>query len=133
MTRERLYKIRDMMWKASASLGDEDAMDAVELFPLWEADHDYVKGDRVRWGGLLYKLIPETHHSQADWAPDLTPAIWVRVDDPAEEWPEWRQPTGAHDAYPANAKVSYNGKHWINTYGDGNSWAPGVFGWTEQP
>ena len=98
MTRERLYKIRDMMWKASASLGDEDAIDAVELFPLWEADHDYVKGDRIRWGGLLYKLIPETHHSQADWAPDLTPAIWVRVDDPAEEWPEWRQPTGAHDA-----------------------------------
>lgn len=133
MTRERLYKIRDMMWKASASLGDEDAMDAVELFPLWEADHDYVKGDRVRWGGLLYKLIPETHHSQADWAPDLTPAIWVRVDDPAEEWPEWRQPTGAHDAYPANAKVSHNGKHWINTYGDGNSWEPGVFGWTGQP
>ncbi len=133
MTRERLYKIRDMMWKASASLGDEDAIDAVELFPLWEADHDYVKGDRIRWGGLLYKLIPETHHSQADWAPDLTPAIWVRVDDPAEEWPEWRQPTGAHDAYPANAKVSHNGKHWINTYGDGNSWEPGVFGWTEQP
>ena len=133
MTRERLYKIRDMMWKASASLGDEDAIDAVELFPLWEADHDYVKGDRIRWGGLLYKLIPETHHSQADWAPDLTPAIWVRVDDPAEEWPEWRQPTGAHDAYPANAKVSHNGKHWINTYGDGNSWEPGVCGWTEQP
>lgn len=133
MTRERLYKIRDMMWKASASLGDEDAIDAVELFPLWEADHDYVKGDRVRWGSLLYKLIPETHHSQADWAPDLTPAIWVRVDDPAEEWPEWRQPTGAHDAYPANAKVSHNDKHWINTYGDGNSWEPGVFGWTEQP
>ena len=53
------------------------------------------------------------------------------MDNPAEEWPEWQQPQGAHDAYAAGRKVSHNGKHWINTYGDGNIWEPGVFGWEE--
>lgn len=49
------------------------------------------------------------------------------------EWPDWVQPTGAHDAYKLGAKVSYAGKHWLNTGSDANVWAPGVFGWTEQP
>ncbi len=136
MTREHAYKLRDLLHKASTSLSDEDALEAVELFPVWQTDTDYWQGDRVRdpVDGLLYKLIIETpeghpHHSQSDWPPRLVPAVWVRVDNPAEEWPEWRQPQGAHDAYAANAKVSHNGKHWVNTYGDGNIWEPGVYGW----
>ncbi len=131
-SKARAKALRRHIEKGSAALTDEEALEAVELFPLWEADHDYTKGNRVRWGGLLYRLVPETHHSQSDWPPDLTPAVWARVDDPGEEWPEWRQPLGAEDAYMAGAKVSHNEKHWINTYGDGNVWAPGVFGWTEQ-
>lgn len=50
----------------------------------------------------------------------------------SEEWPAWSQPFGAHDAYPAGAKVSHNGKNWINIHGDGNVWEPGVYGWQEQ-
>ena len=129
--REKLIKLRQNIRLAAASLSDEAALATPELFPAWQADADYGKGDRVRYGGQLYRLIPETHHSQADWPPDLIPAIWARVADPAEEWPEWVQPLGAEDAYPAGAKVSYQGKRWINTYGDGNVWAPGVFGWEE--
>ena len=53
------------------------------------------------------------------------------MDDPSIEWPEWRQPLGAHDAYQLGAKVSYNGKHYINTTAN-NVWAPGVYGWEEQ-
>lgn len=136
MKREHIYKLRDMMYKASASLPDEDALEAVELFPVWVVDTDYWQGDRVcdSVDGLLYKLIVETpeghpHHSQIDWPPHLVPAIWLRVDNPTEEWPEWVQPQGAHDAYKAGRKVSHNGEHWINSYGDGNIWEPGVFGW----
>lgn len=51
------------------------------------------------------------------------------MDDPGEEWPEWAQ-TLPEEAYPEGAKVSHNGKHWINTHGDGNNWEPGVYGWT---
>lgn len=117
--------------KAAAALTDTEAVQTPELFPAWEADKDYTKGDRVRYGDTLYKLIPETYHSQEDHTPDLIPAVWARVDDPGEEWPEWVQPVSTEDAYMAGAKVSHNGKHWTNAYGDYNIWEPGVFGWDE--
>lgn len=65
-----------------------------------------------------------------DWAPDVAVSLWVSISDPAEEWPEWSQPVGAHDAYQTGDKVTYNGKHWIST-ADNNVWQPGVYGWAE--
>ena len=131
MTRQRAKQLRALIEKAATGLPDVEALEGVELFEAWAPDRDYVKDQRVRRLGKLSRLIPETHHSQADWPPEQTPAVWVRVDDPAEEWPEWVQPLGAEDAYPAGAKVTYQGKRWINTYGDGNIWSPGIFGWTQ--
>lgn len=60
--------------------------------------------------------------------PTATPALWVAIS--LEEYPEWVQPTGAHDAYAKGAKVSYEGKKYISTI-DANVWAPGVTGWDE--
>ena len=37
---------------------------------------------------------------------------------------------GAHDAYNTGDKVSYNGKRYVCTI-DANTYAPGVYGWTE--
>ncbi len=47
-----------------------------------------------------------------------------------EEWPEWVQPTGAHDAYNTGDKVTYNGKHYTSLL-DGNVWSPDAYpaGW----
>ena len=131
MTREEARKLRTLIEKAAASLDDADALDGAVLFEAWAPERDYVKGQRVRYGERLYRLIPEAHHSQTDWSPDLIPAVWARVDDLVETWPAWVQPIGAEDAYPAGAGVSHNGRRWRNTYGDGNVWEPGVFGWTE--
>lgn len=56
---------------------------------------------------------------------------------PPNTYPLWIQPTGGHDSYPATnaagsvARVEYNGEEWENTHGDGNSWAPGVYGWVK--
>ena len=61
--------------------------------------------------------------------PDTAVSLWVSISDPAEEWPEWSQPLGAHDAYEQGAKVSHNGKHWISDVA-ANVWEPGVYGWT---
>lgn len=66
------------------------------------------------------------------WPPD-TLGLWqftLVTDEPGEEWPEWVQPTGAHDAYNTGDKVSHNGKHWTSDV-DGNTWEPGAYGWTE--
>ena len=129
MTREHLYKLRQLIVKASESLSDTDALEAVELFPRWSDSAEYVTGDRVSYEGILYKCLLD-HTSQPSWTPDVSPSLWVRVDDPGEEWPEWRQPTGSTDAYALGAKVSHNEKHWISDY-DNNTWEPGVFGWSE--
>ena len=62
---------------------------------------------------------------------DTAPSLWVGISDPAEEWPKWGQPVGAHDSYNTGDKVSHDGKHWISNT-DGNVWEPGVYGWTEE-
>lgn len=47
-----------------------------------------------------------------------------------EEWPEWAQPTGAHDCYNTGDKVTYNGQHYVSKI-DGNVWSPEAYpqGW----
>ena len=60
------------------------------------------------------------------------------VDEPAEEeYPEYVQPTGAHDAYNTGAKITWNGKLYICQM-DGCVWNPDNYpiGWkevTEEP
>lgn len=60
----------------------------------------------------------------------LTPAEQVTVLEAELDtyrFPEWVQPTGAHDAYKLGDKVSHNGKHWEST-ADNNVWEPGGIG-----
>ena len=100
------------------------------IYPSWNPDKfKYFAGEKVSCNGEYYRCIQE-HTSQADWSPDVAVSLWARTSDPTEEWPDWVQPTGAHDAYQKGDKVSHNEKHWISDV-DGNVWEPGVYGWTE--
>lgn len=116
-----------------AEKGDIDEVTATEhanLFEAWVTDKDYAVGKIVsRPNGNLYKCV-QAHRSQAGWEPENTPALWTKIGDPTEEYPEWSQPLGAHDAYPLGAKVSHNGKKWVSDV-DNNVWEPGVYGWSE--
>ena len=49
-----------------------------------------------------------------------------------DEYPEYKQPTGAHDAYHVGDKITYKGKKYICKM-DGCVWAPDVYpaGWEE--
>ena len=127
MTRGKAKQLRALIEMLAITLDDTTALTGVELFPAWVTDTAYAVGNRVQYNGVLYKCV-QAHTSQADWMPDATPALWVIVS--VEEWPEWIQPTGAHDAYDKDAKVSHNGKHWKNTI-DANVYEPGVYGWEE--
>lgn len=132
MKREHAYKLREMMHKAALSLPDEDALEAVELFPLWAADTAYSLDERIRCGEKLYRCV-QAHTSQADWIPPETPALWTEVAKPGEI-PVWKQPTGAQDAYQSGDKVRYpdeNGDVWVSTV-DNNTWQPGVYGWVKE-
>ena len=122
MTRAEAIAYREL---AASTMTDKTALSAVELFAPWMVGVTYAVGDRVQHDGTLYKCA-QAHTSQADWTPDATQALWVVVS--IEEFPEWVQPTGAHDAYNIGDKVSYNGQQYICTT-DANVYAPGVYGW----
>ena len=127
---ERARALRPYIEKAAISLTDEDALQAVELFPQWVTGHAYAVGERLQYNGVLYRVV-QAHTSQADWTPDITPALFVVVS--LDEWPEFVQPTGAHDAYNKGDKVTFEGKHYISLI-DGNVYSPTAYpaGWQEQ-
>ncbi len=99
------------------------------LFAAWEPDVAYTVGQLRKYEGKLYRCV-QAHTSQDGWEPDKAASLWALTSDPAEEWPEWSQPVGAHDAYAEGAKVSHGGKHYISSVG-GNVWEPGIYGWNE--
>ena len=125
MTRAKAKQLRQLIEQLAVTLDDETALAGVELFPMWTIGRAYAVDDRVQHGGALYKCV-QAHTSQADWTPDATPALWVVVS--IDEYPEWVQPTGAHDAYNIGDKVTHNGKTWVSDV-DNNVWEPGVYGW----
>lgn len=79
-------------------------------------------GDEVVYNGNVYEVI-QAHTLQADWIPDQTPALYRLKGQPGEEWPEFVQPTGAHDAYHQGDKVTFEGEHYISLI-DNNVWSP---------
>ena len=127
ITKERARELRALIEQATVSLNDEDALSGIELFPMWKTSTSYAIDARVQYNDILYKCV-QAHISQSDWTPDVTPALWTQVS--LEEWPEWRQPTGAQDAYAKGDKVTHNDVHWTSDV-DANVWEPGVYGWTQ--
>ena len=101
-----------------------------EMYPEWDANsYQYFAGEKVVYENKYYRCV-QSHTSQSDWTPDVSPTLWAENGNPTEEWPEWKQPTGAQDAYNKGDKVSHKDKHWISDV-DANVWEPGVYGWTE--
>ena len=113
--------------KIVSTFTDENALKVIDLYPKWAVGIAVAKDSRYQYNGKLYKCV-QAHTTQADWTPDVTPALWVKIS--LEEYPEWIQPTGSHDAYAKGDKVTHNSKKWISDV-DANVWEPGVYGWTE--
>ena len=60
-------------------------------------------------------------------------SLWSPVTiNPETGYDEWKQPTGAHDAYNKGDRVVYNGKVYESLI-DGNTWSPDTYpaGWKE--
>ena len=123
---ELALKLRPYIEKAAQNLIDEDALEAIQLFPLWKADVEYTVGQRVRYNEVLYSVLT-AHTSQADWTPEVAPSLFAKVLIPDENViPEWEQPDSTNP-YKKGDKVSHNGKIWESQI-DGNVWEPGVVG-----
>lgn len=113
-----------------ASASDEDAYVMRFLYPVWSGESvEYKQNDRVIYQNKFYKVLGD-HTSQEDWTPDTASALYVEISDPNVEYPEWRQPTNAENAYKIGDKVMYNGKKYESLI-DANSWSPDAYpaGW----
>ena len=129
MTRSEAEAIVAALVKLRESATDEQALSVPVLYPAWQSGVDYVTGQRVLHGGVLYKALQD-HTSQDDWTPDAAPSLFAKVLIPdAETIPEWEQPDSTNP-YSKGDKVTHNGKTWMSDI-DNNVWEPGVFGWTE--
>ena len=107
------------------------------------ADPNYSFGSS--WQDELLRLWAEVRALKAQIA-ELHPIEEVPVDPeepvdpeapvipPVNEWPDYIQPTGAHDAYPLGAKITYNNLHYISLIAN-NVWTPVAYpaGWQVQP
>lgn len=123
-------KLRAAINGAGAFLTDEQALTVPLIYPAWSGDGiSYAAGDRVMYGGVLYKCL-QAHTSQSTWAPTDAPSLWTKVLIPTPgEIPDWEQPESTNP-YAKGDKVRHNGKTWVSDI-DNNVWEPGVYGWTE--
>lgn len=116
--------IRGTRATAPAEIADKHP----EYYDPWVYGEAVSIGDRRRDtdNGLLYEVYAAAGDNL--YPPHEVPAVWKRLYE--EEWPDWVQPTGAHDAYDLGAKVKHNGKKWVSDI-KANTYEPGVYGWTE--
>ena len=124
-------KLRPLIEKASISLDDADALEAVQLFPRWNDSAKYEVGDRVRFQNILYKCLQD-HIAQPTWTPISAPSLWAKVLIPDPEViPEWEQPDSTN-AYQIGDKVTFEGKTYESVIAN-NIWSPAAYpaGWRE--
>ena len=88
-------KLRPVIETAMDKVDDNTALEAPQLSKIWR-EGEYVKsGDRRYYAPTqkLYKVRDgQGHTTQADWTPDVTPALWAvvskgqtgTVDDPID-------------------------------------------------
>lgn len=71
-------------------------------------------------------------HTRMSFTPEETPALWFIIPTVTEGYPEWVQPTGAHDAYAIGDRVSFNGNNYESLI-NANVWSPAVYpaGWKQ--
>lgn len=58
---------------------DNQAVEAKYLYPVWKPDIAYTTAHRLLYGDILYRVLQD-HTSQADWTPDITPALYTVVE-----------------------------------------------------
>lgn len=111
--------------------GADDARDAFEALATaqalaWEEPTNWhlnpvMTGDQRAYGGKTWESLIDFNV----WAP---PVGWREV--VAEGYPDWVQPTGAHDAYNTGDRVTFEGADYESLI-DANVWSPTAYpaGW----
>jgi len=110
-------------------LTTEELNSIIDLYPDWVTGVKYEKDQLFQYGNQLYRVL-SNHSSQSDWLPDVVPALYTPV-SPPDIVGEWKQPTGAHDAYKVGDRVTFDRLVYESLI-DGNTWSPTDYpqGWS---
>lgn len=129
-------QMRRALQMFAATLSDEQAMEVVAIYDVWQVGKSYKTGEFFTYGvnsvgdPQLYRVVKD-HTSQADWTPDVEASLYTAIGLDDNGYPVWSLPTGSHDAYNKGDIVNYNGTLYQSTI-DGNVYAPDAYpaGWT---
>ena len=69
----------DLLVEVRPNLSDNQALKYTAMYPLWLTGIAVTEGQRYQYSDRLYKVI-QAHTTQADWTPDITPAMWTVID-----------------------------------------------------
>ena len=112
-----------------STMTDEEAVERAILFSNWVSGKAYTIGERVRYGGRIFKVL-QNHTSQDDWTPSRAPSLFAEVLTSENGEPqEWQQPSSTNP-YLTGDKIIYNGLIYESLI-DNNVWAPDAYpdGW----
>lgn len=106
----------------------EELISLVDIYPEFEVGVEYKVGDLISYHNKLYEIV-QAHTSQLNWLPDSTASLFTDK-MPGDIIPEWKQPTGAHDAYNTGDQVTFEGQVYQSTI-DANTYSPTAYpaGW----
>ena len=130
---EEVEKEKEQMLKIiTEKTTDEEKLQMISMFSVWSGNAILYKiGDYLQYNNKLYKVIQD-HTSQTDWSPDRAVSLFVEVVPPGAI-AEFKQPTGAQDAYNINDRVIFEGYIWCSII-DNNVWSPTAYpqGWEKE-
>ena len=106
---DKALELRPLIELAVQSLDDDQSLAAETLFPAWQSGTNYITGTKIRYNGILYKVI-QGHESNDTWAPDAAPSLYAKVlTDPSGEPQLWEQPDSTNP-YMKGDKVIFDGE-----------------------
>ena len=118
----------------AAEIPVEEMEEYIDIYEDFEVGESVAAGDIRKHEGKLYEVI-QAHTTQADWLPASVPALWKAItpattDEGTEIVPEFKQPTGAHDAYKKGDKVLFDSKVYESLIAN-NAYSPTAYpaGW----
>ena len=122
-------ELRQELNEIVSSMTDEEAVERAILFSNWISGKAYSVGERVRYGGRIFKVL-QAHTSQEDWTPSRAPSLFAEVLTSEDGEPlEWQQPSSTNP-YLTGDKVIYEGNIYQSLI-DNNVWSPAEYpqGW----
>lgn len=116
---------------------NESALEFPTLYPEYQIGVTYTEKQIISYdvdsegNPQLYRVV-QAHTSQSDWQPSTTPSLYTPISFDSSGYEEWKQPTGAHDAYNKGTIVKYKDKLYKSLI-DGNTYSPEAYpaGWEE--